>query len=46
MTDDTDNAGRAPGQSQAGPHSLGGSTDVLGGRGVDMTTRLIHHPYQ
>jgi hypothetical protein len=27
-------AGRAPGRSQAGPHSLGGSTDVLGGRGA------------
>ena len=24
-------AGRAPGRSQAGPHPLGGSADVLGG---------------
>ena len=30
-------AGRAPGRSQAGPHPLGGSTDVPVGRGVVMT---------
>jgi ABC-type dipeptide/oligopeptide/nickel transport system ATPase component len=27
-------AGRAPGRSQAGPHPLGGSTDVPVGRGA------------
>ena len=46
MTNDTDMAGRAPGRSQAGPHPLGGSPDLLVGRGADMTTGLIHHPYQ
>ena len=46
MTNDTDKAGLAPGRSQAGPHSLGGSPDVPVGRGADMTTGLIHHPYQ
>jgi len=46
MTNDTDMAGRAPGRSQAGPHPLGGSPDVPVGRGADMTTDLIHHPYQ
>ena len=39
---DTDTAGR----SQAGPQPLGGLIDVLGGRGVDLVTQLIHHPYQ
>ena len=29
-------AGRAPGRSQAGPHPLGGSTDVPGGRGAPI----------
>ena len=29
-------AGRAPGRSQAGPHPLGGSADVLIGRGADV----------
>jgi putative ABC transport system ATP-binding protein len=28
-------AGRAPGRPQAGPHSFGGSTDVPGGRGAN-----------
>ncbi len=46
MTNDNDKAGLAPGRSQAGPHSLGGSPDVPVGRGADMTTGLIHHPYQ
>ena len=46
MTNDTDMAGQAPGRSQAGPHPLGGSPDVPVGRGADMTTGLIHHPYQ
>jgi len=32
-------AGRAPGRSQAGPHPLGGSTDVLVGRGAPMSRR-------
>src|SRR5205823_5555400 len=37
-------AGRAPGRSQAGPHPLGGSADVLVGRGVLMsqTPTQIH----
>ena len=34
-------AGRAPGRSQAGPHPLGGSDDVLGGRGAPMTLRTF-----
>ena len=46
MTNDNDKAGLAPGRSQAGPHPLGGSPDVPVGRGADMTTGLIHHPYQ
>ena len=46
MTNDNDKAGLAPGHSQAGPHPLGGSPDVPVGRGADMTTGLIHHPYQ
>ncbi len=46
MTNDTDISGRAPDHSQAGPHPLGGSPDVLVERGADMTTGLIHHPYQ
>ena len=46
MTNDNDKAGLAPGHSQAGPHPLGGSPDVTVGRGADMTTGLIHHPYQ
>ena len=46
MTNDNDIAGQAPGRSQAGLHPLGGSPDVLVGRGADMTTDLIHHPYQ
>ena len=46
MTNDNDKAGLAPGRSQAGPHSMGGSPDVPVGRGADMTTGLIHHPYQ
>ena len=46
MTNDNDKAGLAPGRSQAGPHSLGGSPDVPVERGADMTTGLIHHPYQ
>jgi sorbitol/mannitol transport system permease protein len=33
-------AGRAPGRSQAGPHPLGGSADVLIGRAVDRTRLL------
>src|SRR6185436_5462405 len=33
-------AGRAPGRSQAGPHPLGGSTDVLIGRGAPLTRVL------
>jgi sugar phosphate isomerase/epimerase len=32
-------AGRAPGRSQAGPHPLGGSADVLGGRGALINIR-------
>jgi sugar lactone lactonase YvrE len=31
-------AGRAPGRSQAGPHPLGGSGDVLGDRGADISS--------
>ena len=31
-------AGRAPGRSQAGPHPLGGSVDVLAGRGAHITS--------
>ena len=46
MTNDNDKAGLAPGRSQAGPDPLGGSPDVPVGRGADMTTGLIHHPYQ
>ncbi len=30
-------AGRAPGRSQAGPHSLGGSSDVPVGRGANLS---------
>jgi hypothetical protein len=44
MTNDNDNAGLAPGRSQAGPHSLGGSPDVPVGRGADLPTGLFHHP--
>jgi hypothetical protein len=33
-------AGRAPGRSQAGPHPLGGSADVPGGRGADIHSHL------
>jgi len=42
MTDETDKgaAGRAPGRPQAGPHPLGGSADVLVGRGADALARL------
>ena len=39
---DTGTAGR----SQAAPQPLGGSTDGLGGRGGNLVTQLIHHPYQ
>ena len=33
----SEKAGRAPGRSQAGPHPLGGSADVLVGRGAPVT---------
>ncbi|MEY8876507.1 MAG: D-alanine--D-alanine ligase [Leptothrix sp. (in: b-proteobacteria)] len=35
MSIDVKSAGPAPGRSQAGLHSLGGSADALGGRGAD-----------
>jgi flagellar biosynthesis protein FlhG len=38
-TSNDDAAGRAPGRSQAGPHPLGGSTDVPDGRGAPGTPR-------
>ena len=34
-------AGRAPGRSQAGPHPLGGSTDVPIGRGAPSARRVL-----
>jgi flagellum-specific ATP synthase len=36
-TIDASAAGRAPGRSQAGPHPLGGSAEVLVGRGAQVT---------
>jgi len=36
-------AGRAPGRSQAGPHPLGGSSDVLVGRGANIRTLRPNH---
>ncbi len=34
-------AGRPPGRSQGGPHPLGGSDDVLGGREADITAIVM-----
>jgi len=43
MTADNDSscAGRAPGRAPAGPDPLGGSADVPGGRGADMSDALV-----
>src|ERR1700749_1328746 len=38
---DSSSAGRAPGRSQAGPHPLGGSADVPGGRGAVLSDALV-----
>jgi len=46
MTNDSDSASPAPGRSQAAPHALEGLPDAAAGPAADMTTGLIHHPYQ